>query len=63
MREVAMAASTWKSGSSKAMVYRERVPDGKLWGGSWTYAHKFQGRDVDILQAVMCHERRNLYKN
>ena len=63
MLEVAMGASAWKSRSSSSTVYRERLPDGEFWQGLWTYAHKFQGMDVDILQAVMSHERRNLYKN
>jgi hypothetical protein len=63
MRAVAMGASTWKPGSSSSTVYRERLPDGKLWQGLWTYSHKYQGEELEILRSVLREERKNLFKN
>jgi len=63
LRAAAIAASTWKPRSSEAMVYRERVPDGKLWQGLWTFSHRYQGEELELLRLVMCDERKNLFRN
>ncbi len=62
IRAKMVAASTWKPGSSSGTVYRERLPDGELWQGLWTYAHKYQGEELELLLLVMREERKNLFK-
>ena len=49
LRVTAFATSGWKPQSASGTVYRERVPDGAPWGGLWTYAHKYQGEELEIL--------------
>jgi hypothetical protein len=63
LRAAAIAASTWRPRLSSAMVYRERVPDGELWQGLWTYSHKYQGEELELLRLVMFEERENLFTN
>ena len=63
MRAAMIGTSTWKPTSSKAMVYRERVPDGELWQGRWTYSHKYLGEELELLRLVMWEERKNLFTN
>jgi hypothetical protein len=57
-----VAASTWKPGLSTSTVYRERMPDGELWQGLWTYAPRYQGEELELLRLVMREERKNLFK-
>jgi hypothetical protein len=61
IRAAIVAASTWKPRSSRSTVFRERVPDGELWQGLWTYAHKYQGEELELLRLVMCEERKNIF--
>lgn len=63
LRLAAIALSTWKPRSSGHSVYRERLPDGALWSGLWTYAHRYQGEHLELMRLVMNHERKNLYKD
>jgi hypothetical protein len=50
LRPSALTRSTWMPRSSSNSVYKERVPDGELWKGSWTYAHKYQGEELEQLR-------------
>jgi len=59
IRSAVMAASRLKPRSSRALVYKERVPE---WGGRWTYAHSFQGEELELMNQIMKQERKNLYK-
>jgi hypothetical protein len=49
LRAAGFAASRWKPPSASRTVYRERVPDGVPWGGRWTYAHRYQGEELEIV--------------
>jgi hypothetical protein len=49
LRAAGWVASQWKPRSTSGSVYRERVPDGVPWGGLWTYAHRYQGEELEIL--------------
>jgi hypothetical protein len=62
LREIALAASHWKPRWTRGMGYRERVPDGALWGGLSTYAHRYQGKELDIMAEVMRQERSKLFR-
>lgn len=61
LRVSALAGSQWKARSSNAAIYRERVPGGALWEGSWTYSHSLQGANVDITREVIDAERKQLF--
>jgi hypothetical protein len=63
MYAAAMAASTWRPRSSSDPVYRERLPDGKPWGGLWTFAHTLQGEDLELMRQIVDDERKNLYRH
>ncbi|MCU1340196.1 MAG: hypothetical protein JWO19_5777 [Bryobacterales bacterium] len=62
LRPAAIADSTWKPRTSSHSVYRERLPNGEPWGGLWTYTHRYQGKELELLRLVMNHERKNLFK-
>jgi hypothetical protein len=57
----AWAGSQWKARSSKAAIYRERVPGGVPLGRMWTYFHCLQGANVDITREVVAAERKQLF--
>jgi hypothetical protein len=61
LRACAWAASQWKGRSGQAAIYRERLPGGGPWNGSWIYSHSLQGANVDIYGEVMAAERKNLF--
>ena len=62
LRAAGLAASQWKPRSTHATVYRERVPDGVPWGGRWTYAHRYQGEELEVLGDLARQERIKLFR-
>jgi hypothetical protein len=62
LRNRRLANSVWRPRSTSAMVYRERVPDGRPWGGLWNYAHRYQGGELDVLRDIQTQERLELFK-
>ena len=53
LRSAGLAASQWKPSSTSGTVFRERLPDGKLWNGRWTFAHRYHGEELEILGDVI----------
>ena len=62
LRNRRLANSVWRPRSTSAMVYRERVPDGRPWRGLWNYAHRYQGEQLEVLQDIQIQERLKLFK-
>ncbi len=61
LRAAGVASSKWKPRQTDGNVYRERLPDGALWNGLSTYAHRFQGEELEILNEVRLHEWMKLF--
>jgi|SRR5579871_2572639 len=61
VRTAAIMHSHWKQATAHNTIYRERLPDGAEWSGSWTWSHTHQGEELEIVRAVMEEERRSLY--
>jgi hypothetical protein len=61
LRAAGVASSKWKPRQTDKSVYRERLPDGALWNGLSTYAHRFQGEELEILNEVLLHEWMKLF--
>jgi hypothetical protein len=62
LRDVALASSEWSQRQKNGTVYRQRLPDGAPWNGLWTYAHPYQGEELEILREIMLEERKKLLR-
>jgi hypothetical protein len=62
LRAAVSASSQWKPRPNGGTVYRERLPDGSLWNGLWTYSHACHGEQLEILREIMSEERMKLFR-
>jgi hypothetical protein len=62
LRAAGLAASQWKPRSTDGTAYRERVPDGVSWRGRWTYAHRYQGEELEVLGDLARQEWIKLFR-
>jgi hypothetical protein len=53
LRAVALSRSRWTLPRVNGTVYRQRFPDGAEWQGLWTYAHKYQGEELEVLNDII----------
>jgi hypothetical protein len=62
LRIVGLAASHWGPRPGWETVYLERLPHGEPWSGHRTYAHKYQGEELEVMGDLMRQERSKLFR-
>jgi hypothetical protein len=62
LRAVALESLQWKPRQTDGTVYRQRLPDGALWNGVWTYEHTYKGKELQLLRDIALQEWRDLLR-